>query len=152
MVESTLSKQQVRETLRGELSKVRAQITEIKKAEPPEELRAGGDNTPLSEDQDRMTQLQAEELEAARLERLLDRAAKIEQAMQRNEEGFYGICVSCNRPIDRSRLRAIPEAVRCSACQAALEPAEPQPSRAEPRIAGWEEAEEMFCKERYEED
>ena len=38
---------------------------------------------------------------------------KIEAALQRLDEGTYGKCVACGRPIDEERLRAVPYAKLC---------------------------------------
>ncbi|MEO8481511.1 MAG: TraR/DksA C4-type zinc finger protein, partial [Acidobacteriota bacterium] len=39
-------------------------------------------------------------------------------------EGAYGDCIECLAPIDELRLRALPFAVRCTACEDALEATE----------------------------
>jgi DnaK suppressor protein len=49
--------------------------------------------------------------------------ADIDQALLRIEEGSYGICVRCGRPIDERRLEALPTARYDSNCQAAIEAA-----------------------------
>src|SRR6185312_15103972 len=41
----------------------------------------------------------------------------VEHALLRLEQGGYGTCEDCSRPIPAERLRARPEAVRCVACQ-----------------------------------
>ncbi len=48
------------------------------------------------------------------LERLL---TKVEGALDRIEEGTYGICEVCGRRIDPARLRALPYATLCFECQ-----------------------------------
>ena len=47
--------------------------------------------------------------------------ADIDQALLRMQEGSYGLCVRCNKPIDERRLEALPTARFDSACQATLE-------------------------------
>lgn len=42
---------------------------------------------------------------------------EIEQALERIEEGTYGICMECERPITPKRLDAVPWARYCVACQ-----------------------------------
>jgi len=37
-------------------------------------------------------------------------------ALQRIENGTYGICSSCGNPIDANRLKALPTALRCIKC------------------------------------
>ena len=54
-------------------------------------------------------------------ERRYVRIAKLNNALQRLEDGSYGTCEHCGEPIDRNRLRALPEATSCVACQAAME-------------------------------
>jgi len=47
--------------------------------------------------------------------------ADIDQALLRIEEGSYGSCARCGRPIDERRLEAMPTARYDAACQAAIE-------------------------------
>lgn len=41
----------------------------------------------------------------------------IQAALERLENGTYGICVECGRPIPEERLEALPEAERCVECE-----------------------------------
>lgn len=41
----------------------------------------------------------------------------IQKALQRIDEGTYGTCEDCGKPIARARLDAIPYAVRCVECE-----------------------------------
>ena len=38
---------------------------------------------------------------------------EIEAALRRIEDGTYGMCVACGRPIDAERLQAVPYATLC---------------------------------------
>jgi len=51
-------------------------------------------------------------------ERLL---AQVERALARFEDGTYGLCVDCGRPIDPARLEALPYAQLCLDCQSKQE-------------------------------
>jgi len=42
---------------------------------------------------------------------------KIDEALQRLEEGSYGVCVECGQKIAEARLRALPFANACRECQ-----------------------------------
>lgn len=42
---------------------------------------------------------------------------EIDLALERLDNGSYGICIDCGKPISRERLEAIPWALRCIACQ-----------------------------------
>ena len=46
---------------------------------------------------------------------------RIADARRALANGTYGTCVSCGAEIPASRLEAVPEAVRCVACQRGLE-------------------------------
>ncbi len=54
-------------------------------------------------------------------ERESQRVADIDQALLRIDEGTYGECARCGKPIDERRLEALPTARYDAACQAAIE-------------------------------
>ena len=41
----------------------------------------------------------------------------LNEALERIEAGTYGICRSCNGPISRERLEAVPHATQCIKCK-----------------------------------
>jgi len=49
---------------------------------------------------------------------------EIDDALQRIEDGTYGQCVRCGKPLDEERLKAMPTAKYDAACQAAIEKAQ----------------------------
>lgn len=55
------------------------------------------------------------------LERVESELADIEHAMQRLDDGTYGTCEACGRPIDAARLEAMPAARLCLHDQAVAE-------------------------------
>jgi DnaK suppressor protein len=50
--------------------------------------------------------------------------ADIDQALLRIQEGTYGECARCGKPIDERRLEALPTARYDAACQSAIEAAQ----------------------------
>jgi RNA polymerase-binding transcription factor len=58
---------------------------------------------------------------AARQTHLIE---EIDEALQRIEDGTYGQCFSCGKPLDEERLKAVPTAKYDAACQAAIEEAQ----------------------------
>jgi len=49
---------------------------------------------------------------------------EIDDALQRIEDGTYGQCVRCGKPLDEERLKAMPTARYDVECQAAIEKAQ----------------------------
>jgi DnaK suppressor protein len=47
--------------------------------------------------------------------------AEIDDALQRIDDGTYGTCERCGKPIDERRLEAVPTARYDAACQAIIE-------------------------------
>ncbi len=45
----------------------------------------------------------------------------VDQAMARIENGTYGICLECKKPIAATRLKALPQTQTCLKCQEKLE-------------------------------
>ena len=56
-------------------------------------------------------------LEEVERERLME----IEKALQRMEEGAYGMCEMCDKQISYARLEAMPAASYCAGCKNRLE-------------------------------
>lgn len=50
--------------------------------------------------------------------------ADIDDALRRIDDGTYGQCARCGKPIDEERLKAMPTARYDAACQAAIEAAQ----------------------------
>jgi RNA polymerase-binding protein DksA len=46
---------------------------------------------------------------------------KIDEALTRMEDGTYGFCIVCKKPIPSVRLKAIPQVRACLKCQEKLE-------------------------------
>ena len=53
--------------------------------------------------------------------RLTERARRLKTALARLQEGAYGRCEECGKPIPPARLRAILGVTTCVVCQEALE-------------------------------
>lgn len=54
-------------------------------------------------------------------ERESQELSQIDEALDRIEDGSYGICESCEQPVNRERLEALPFARRCLPCQTKAE-------------------------------
>jgi DnaK suppressor protein len=64
------------------------------------------------------------DLDVAMLQLKAETCRHIEDALQQMRSGRFGRCESCAVPIPPARLRAVPFAVRCRACQELAEAAE----------------------------
>lgn len=56
------------------------------------------------------------ELNSALLQQSRERAANLEQALSRLEQGTYGICARCGGPIHPDRLTVLPDVRLCIDC------------------------------------
>jgi DnaK suppressor protein len=57
----------------------------------------------------------------AEIDRDLDELRAIDAALLRVNDGSYGLCEVCDRPIEQRRLQVAPEARRCIDCQTLFE-------------------------------
>lgn len=73
--------------------------------------KEGGDNL---EDSDAATQ---GDITLSLLQMRAEMLTRIEQALVRLDAGRYGTCFECEEDIPEPRLRALPFAVRCQACE-----------------------------------
>ena len=62
-----------------------------------------------------------QEVDLALMQMKSETLKKIDQAIQRLDNGSYGVCQECEQEIASARLRALPFAVLCRDCQAETE-------------------------------
>jgi DnaK suppressor protein len=65
-----------------------------------------------------------DDIEFALIQMKAETLQRIEEALERLEEGTFGYCFECGDEISERRLRALPFAVRCKDCEEAREIAE----------------------------
>jgi DnaK suppressor protein len=96
---------------------VEALLRERRRAlqEPPAACKGGPDPV------DTARERQEETVWLVVLDRSRDMQATVEEALRRLATGQYGLCVECGQHIALARLRALPFAVRCLACQERFE-------------------------------
>jgi DnaK suppressor protein len=66
--------------------------------------------------QERATELENDEVLEGLDEMTLDEIRQIRIALRHIEDGNYGTCSTCGRPIGSARLAAVPSAITCVAC------------------------------------
>ena len=118
--------------LRAQQEALREQRRSLREAAPLETIV-------VTDEEERAAQELEVGLDTALIEIRSRQVQEIEDALRRIETGGYGRCVDCGEPILASRLSARPFAVRCRACQQALEGEDrwPRPTAVEPATAPW---------------
>ena len=78
-----------------------------------------------------------EDIALALLQMRAEALARIDEALARLDAGKYGSCFECEREISERRLRALPFAVRCQACEEKREQEQGRARRVAGRSAGF---------------
>lgn len=79
------------------------------------------DVCPFADEIDWIQASESREIAFATRELVLERVNRLSAALDRMNEGEYGVCVDCDEPISLARLDALPEVRTCVRCQARLE-------------------------------
>jgi DnaK suppressor protein len=80
-----------------------------------------GVNSPLADEVDEIQASQGREIGCATRELLVGRVNRLSAALDRLNDGEYGICVECGEAISPARLHAMPEVQTCVRCQDRVE-------------------------------
>lgn len=106
--------------LRSRLEKERKRLTEelaqLEASAPPTNERREG--SPFGKREEEATESFELEKRLALQKRITDQLAEIEHALQKFEQGTYGLCDNCGQPIPPARLEALPQANLCLSCKA----------------------------------
>jgi DnaK suppressor protein len=110
-------KERMRKKIEGESALLNRWIGTLKHEHGADALEVEGDNTPFNDNLDNTEIVEEQENRLELLERLIEKARKLDEALHRMPRGLYGICASCGKPIHKLRLEALPEADLCLPCQ-----------------------------------
>jgi DnaK suppressor protein len=102
--------------LRDELTRLRDGLEEDEV-----ELEGGGDDFSETDSGDMSQSIFDREMDASVGEGIERRLAEVGRALQKIEEGTYGVCDDTGEEIPRGRLEAVPEAVRTVEAQQRFE-------------------------------
>jgi RNA polymerase-binding protein DksA len=105
-----------RERLEAELQEIESRTARTSESERANEL-SGYEDHPA----DLASETFEREKDIAIAESVESLLHRVETALEKLERGSYGICDACGRPIKKARLRALPFATLCLACQDRLE-------------------------------
>lgn len=75
-----------------------------------------------------------DEMQVAFLDSVSLHLAQIEVTLERLARGEYGLCHECGASIEPARLRALPFALRCTACQSRRELEMPRDTKVLPNV------------------
>jgi DnaK suppressor protein len=75
----------------------------------------------VADEMDRLQQQLSRDIAIRNLDRTSGLLKSIQAALDRFEDEIYGVCLRCEEPIPEKRLRAIPWASHCVACQEAID-------------------------------
>jgi DnaK suppressor protein len=74
-----------------------------------------------ADEMDRLQQQLSREVAIRNLDHSSKLLKSIQAALDRIEDEIYGVCLHCEEPIPENRLRAVPWASHCVACQEILD-------------------------------
>jgi len=109
--------ERIEQSLAQRLEAVVHQLAIVTQRAQPEEWDGGGDNTPFNESVDASRAVIERESDRLAAARLAEDAADLQGALERIRAGTYGRCLDCGGVIGAMRLKALPEASFCFACE-----------------------------------
>ena len=80
-----------------------------------------GESTAFADEIDQAQATASREVGLVTREMLLKRVNGLSAALERLDDGEYGVCVECAEPIGPARLNALPEVQTCVRCQTGLD-------------------------------
>jgi DnaK suppressor protein len=110
---TTATNVRLRRLLEAELAGVAARLP--RGAGTPETRPTGADFLDVAQG------VEHQELATLSASRLFERARRLRLALERVDDGDYGVCSECGAPIPARRLLAVPDATTCVECQERLE-------------------------------
>ena len=105
----------LRSRLESERKRLIEELEQLKSAVRPADERREG--SPFGKREEEATESFELEKRLTLEKRIRERLAEVEHALQKFEDGTYGLCDSCGQPIDPARLEALPQASLCLSCK-----------------------------------
>ena len=122
MVNGTLDQEFI-DNQRKRLIDLRDELTRLRDGleEDEVELEGGGDDFSETDSGDMSQSIFDREMDASVGEGIERRIGEVERALQKVEEGTYGVCDDTGEEIPKGRLEAVPEAIRTVQAQRRFE-------------------------------
>ncbi|TES84891.1 MAG: molecular chaperone DnaK [Dehalococcoidia bacterium] len=106
----------LRARLESEQKRLNEELEQLKSSVRPANERREG--SPFGKREEEATESFELERRLTLEKRLRDQLADVGHALQKFEDGTYGLCDNCGKPIDPARMEALPRASLCLDCKA----------------------------------
>lgn len=106
----------LRPRLEEEKKRLHDELESLDNANRPSETRREG--SPFGKREEEATESLELEKRLALEKQVGEHIGEVEHALQKFEDGTYGLCDSCGKPIAPERLEALPQAGLCVECKA----------------------------------
>ena len=108
--------EQARSFLESEKKRIEDELAQLGLDAKSNDVRREG--SPFGKREEEATESLEFEKRLALEKQLYEQLAEVEHALQKIEDGTYGLCDSCGQPIAENRLEALPQASLCIECKA----------------------------------
>jgi DnaK suppressor protein len=107
-----------RELLEGERKRLLDEMSQSQTTASTQEERREG--SPFGKREEEATETLELEKRLTLENRIRQELARVDRALEKIEDGTYGLCDNCGKPINPERLEALPQATLCMNCKAQL--------------------------------
>jgi len=105
----------LRARLEGEFKRLTEEMEQLKSTMRPADERREG--SPFGKREEEATESYELERRLTLEKSIREQLAAVEHAIQKFDDGTYGLCDSCGKPIPPERLEALPQATLCLDCK-----------------------------------
>ena len=106
----------LRARLKSERKRLTEEMEQLKSTIRPADERREG--SPFGKREEEATESYELERRLTLEKSIREQLALVEHALQKFEDGTYGLCDNCGKPIAPERLEALPQATMCLDCKA----------------------------------
>ena len=104
----------IRTKLLAEKKRIMDELAQLFGSQNADERREG---SPFGKREEEATESMELEKRLAVEQRLKALLTEVDQALQKLDNGSYGVCEMCHKPIDPARMEALPQAILCMSCR-----------------------------------
>jgi DnaK suppressor protein len=120
---ATAKSNQIRAKLEAEKKLVLDELALLSGRQNSDERREG---SPFGKREEEATESMELEKRLAVENRFKTLLSEVDLALQKLDNGSYGVCENCRHPIDPARMEALPQAVLCLSCRQKMKNAKTQ--------------------------